>query len=130
MNNIDLLTRISRLAEKEPRYRKEAYLFILAALEHTISQLPSVRHLTGQELSRGIAEYARHQYGYMARAVLEHWGLRTTLDYGEIVYLLIQEGLMNKTEDDKKEDFERVYEFDTEFAWDHVKPSSFPERFE
>ena len=130
MTNIDLFTRIARLAEKEPRYRREAYLFILAALEYTVSQLPAVRHLTGQELSRGIAEYARLQYGYMARTVLEHWGLKTTLDYGEIVYLLIREGLMSRTEGDKKEDFEGVYDFTAEFAWEQVKPTSFPERFE
>ena len=130
MTNIDLLTRITRLAETDQRYKREAYLFILAALEYTVSQLPQTRHLTGQELSRGIAEYARVQYGYMARLVLERWGLKTTLDFGEIVYLLIREGLMSKTEEDTKEDFEGVYDFDSEFAWEQAKPTRFPERFE
>lgn len=129
MTNIDMIKCINRLAERDPRYKREAYLFILAALEYTVSQFPAVRHLTGQELSRGIADYARRQYGYMARAVLEHWGLRATLDYGEIVYLLIHEGLMSKTEEDRKEDFEGVYDFDTEFTWEQVKPTKYPERF-
>jgi uncharacterized repeat protein (TIGR04138 family) len=130
MNGIDMIASIHHLAETDPRYRREGYFFILAALEHTVSKLASVRHLTGQELSWGIADYARLQFGYMAKEVLGAWGIKTTLDYGEIVYLLIDAGLMNKTPEDKKEDFAEVYDFDSEFTWERVKPANYPERFE
>lgn len=129
MSHMEILARIIRVAEKDGRYKKEAYLFILTALEHTLEKLPKIRHLNGAELARGISECAREQYGYMARDVLEYWKIRNTLDYGEIVYLLIQEGLMSKTEGDKKEDFAEVYDFDSEFTWERSKPNSFPERF-
>jgi uncharacterized repeat protein (TIGR04138 family) len=85
--------------------------------------------MNGAELAWGIAEYAREHFGYMARDVLEHWKIRNTLDYGEIVYLLIKEGIMSKTDGDRKEDFADVYDFDTEFTWERSKPDSFPERF-
>ena len=129
ISNVEILKRISVIAERDKRYRKEAFFFILAALESTVSRLPQRRHLTGQELSKGIAEYAREQYGYMAKMVLENWGVKSTLDYGEIVYLMIEEGLMNKTDEDKKEDFVNVYNLDEEFNWENLKPSRFPERF-
>lgn len=117
ISNVELLRKITEVAEKDGRYKKEAFLFILAALEYTISKLPERRHLTGQEFSRGIADYARDQYGYFARTVLKYWGVTSTMDYGEMVYLLINIGLMNKTEEDKKEDFLGVYNFDEEFQW-------------
>ena len=129
ISNIELLRKISEISEKDGRYSKEGLLFILAALEYTISKLPERRHLTGQELSKGIAGYAREQYGYLAKTVLNNWGMQTTQDYGEIVYLLIDEGLMSKTEDDEKEDFADAYDFDEEFAWDKSRPVDFPERF-
>ncbi len=129
ISNIELLRKIAKISEKDGRYSKESFLFILASLEYTLSKLTKRRHLTGQELSKGIAEYAREQYGYLAKTVLNNWGLYTTLDYGEVVYLLINGGLMNKTEDDKKEDFADAYDFDEEFVWEKSKPKDFPERF-
>ncbi len=130
MSNKEMLKKIARLAERDMRYRKEAYLFILASLEFTVERLSEVRHLSGQELSRGIADYARVQYGFMAQDVLAHWGIRQTIDFGEIVYNLIQEGLMRRAEEDRKEDFDEVFQFPSEFSWEKAKPSRFPERFE
>lgn len=129
ISNIELLRNIVKISEEDGRYHKECFLFILAALEYTLSKLPERRHLTGQEFSKGVAEYAREQYGYLAKTVLNNWGLYTTLDYGEIVYLLINGGLMSKTEDDKKEDFANAYDFNEEFDWEKSKPKDFPERF-
>ena len=128
-SNIELLRKIADIAEKDGRYTKEGFLFILAGLEYTLSKLPKRRHLTGQELSRGLANYAREQYGYLAKTVLNNWGLYASLDFGEIVYLLIEDGLMSKTERDKKEDFADVFNFETEFAWEKSKPKKYPERF-
>ena len=129
ISNIELIRKISKIAEEDGRFSKEGFLFILAALEYTLSKLPERRHLTGVEFSRGVAEYAREQYGYLAKTVLNNWGITRTLDYGDIVYLLINESLMSKTEEDKKEDFGEVYDFDDEFNWEKSKPNEFPERF-
>ncbi len=129
ISNIELLRKISEIAENDGRFSKEGFLFILAALEYTILKLPERRHLTGEEFSIGVAKYAREQYGYLAKTVLNNWGITRTIDYGEIVYLLIDFGLMSKTEEDKKEDFGDIYDFNDEFAWEKSKPKEFPERF-
>ncbi len=125
ISNLELIRKITDLAEKDGRYHKESFIFILAAIEYTLSRLSERRHLTGQEFSKGIAEYAREQYGYLAQTVMAHWGITVTRDYGEIVYLLIGIGLMSKTEEDTIDDFFDVYDFDKEFDWPNTKPSDF-----
>jgi len=128
MSNSEILARITNISEQDRRYRKEAFLFVLVALEYTLSRLEIRRHLTGEELSRGIADFAREQYGCMAKMVLENWGVTTTGDFGEIVYLLIEHGLLSKTEEDSKEDFADIYLFDEEFGLDSLKLPDVPER--
>jgi uncharacterized repeat protein (TIGR04138 family) len=73
------------------------------------------RHLTGQELSLGIKDYVLQQFGPLARTVLEYWGIKTTFDFGKIVYYLIDAKLMTKTEEDSIDDFKDVYDFDEAF---------------
>jgi len=73
------------------------------------------RHVTGQELCEAIRRYALEQYGYMAKTVLNSWGVYSTGDFGEIVYNLIRIGQMRKTPQDRREDFDDVYQFDTAF---------------
>ena len=55
------------------------------------------------------------QYGYMAKVVLNNWGLRTTGDFGEIVYNLIGIGWMKKSASDERAHFDNVYDFDEAF---------------
>jgi len=129
MSNMDILDRVELIADTDGRYPKEALLFVMVALEYAVSQLPMRRHLSGQELSRGIAVFALDQFGYLAREVLGNWGITTTSDFGEIVYMLIDSGLLSKTEEDSKADFDAVFEFETEFVPDDIGPGEFPERF-
>ena len=49
----------------------------------------------------------------MAKTVLNSWGLHTTGDFGEIVFNLIRIGKMRKTRQDRREDFDDVYDFET-----------------
>ena len=70
------------------------------------------RHVTGQQLCEAIRQYAVQQYGMLAKNVLNEWGVRTTGDFGEIVFNLIEIGQMKKTDTDRREDFENVFDFD------------------
>jgi uncharacterized repeat protein (TIGR04138 family) len=126
---------IVRLLRKDPRYTIEAYQFVREALSYAQDVLnmgsggaeideeeefdPALaeieRHLTGQQLCEAIRKYALEQYGYMAKVVLNRWGVRETGDFGSIVYNLIDVGLMKKSEDDRREDFDDVYDFDDAF---------------
>lgn len=75
------------------------------------------RHVTGQELCEAMRRYAVEQYGYLAKSVLNHWGVRSTGDFGEIVFNLIEVEQMRKTPEDRREDFENVYDFDEAFQY-------------
>jgi uncharacterized repeat protein (TIGR04138 family) len=70
------------------------------------------RHVTGQELCEAIRRYALEQFGYMAKTVFHQWGIRSTSDFGEIVYNLIRIRQMRKTPDDRREHFDNVFDFD------------------
>ena len=122
-----------KLIREDRRYRLEAYLFVFEALtyaqkelqmgeeESTESveeeeQLSSQRHLTGQQLCEAIRLFALDQFGYMAKCVLNSWGVHRTGDFGEIVYNLIKIRQMRKTADDRREDFDDVYDFESAFC--------------
>ena len=86
----------------------------------------SESHLTGQELCEAIRINALEQFGYMALVVLRSWGLRTTSDFGEIVYNLIDIGVMNQSESDRREDFNDVYDLEQAFR-EEFRITNFPE---
>ena len=133
---------ISTLLREDPRYKLDAYILVYEGLAYaqkvlnwgterpeeeidpsTKSKAPKhdqppaqrERHLTGQELSEAIRIYALQQYGMMARLVLNNLGIYRTGDFGEIVYNLIRIGEMGKTKDDRREDFDDVYDFEEAF---------------
>lgn len=110
------LDAIDRIAAADPRYRREAYLFVVAAVEHVVRGLDAPRHVTGQELLEGIRQIALDRFGIMAKTVFEHWGVRTTEDFGHIVFHLVGAGLLSKTEEDSIRDFQAVYEFHDVFG--------------
>ena len=71
-----------------------------------------VRHISGQELCWALQQMAHRQYGRMAKLVLAGWGIHSTSDFGSIVYNLIRVGKMSKSETDRREDFDNVYDFE------------------
>jgi uncharacterized repeat protein (TIGR04138 family) len=104
------------IVEKDPRYKAEAYAFVHDALGYTWQRLDQRRHITGRELLEGIRHLALERYGRMAKAVFNSWGVRTTDDFGAIVFNLVDAGLLSKTEEDHIEDFHDVYDFDEAFV--------------
>jgi len=73
------------------------------------------RHVSGQELCEAMRVFAHEEYGYLAKCVLNEWGIESTGDFGEIVFNLIGIEQMRKTPHDRREDFEDVYDFDEGF---------------
>ena len=128
---------IAELLDKDRRYKYDAYVFVFEALSYAQSVLgmgaetasePTEldserdqqpegpqRHVTGQDLCQAVRQLALRQYGYMAKTVLNSWGVHATGDFGEIVFNLIRIGHMRKTPEDRREDFDNVYDFDTAF---------------
>lgn len=113
-----MLKKIEEILEKEPKYKFEAYSFVMAGLHFTVSRLPAPRHVTGRELCEGLRDYALEQFGPLARTVLEYWGIQSTIDFGKIVFLLIGAELLKKTEEDSVHDFENIYDFNQAFQYE------------
>jgi len=137
---------MAELLREDRRYKFDAYVFVFEALSYAQNVLglgsenasepvegPAEneqdepegpqQHVTGQELCQAIRQYALQQYGYLAKTVLNSWGIHSTGDFGEIVFNLIRIGRMRKTKDDRREDFDDVYDFDTAFRQDfEIKP--------
>lgn len=100
-----------RIGQQDGRYHERGYLFVLAALEYAQGKLPARRHLTGAELAWACRDFALEQFGLLAATVLSHWGIRRTEDLGQMVFTLIDVGLLARQPSDKREDFDRVYDF-------------------
>ena len=114
---------IEDLSEKDGRYSKAAYLFIYDALQYTVEKLgkeslpKQQRHVSGRELVQAISDYAMDQFGPLTASVFEHWGVRETRDFGEMVFNLVGANMMSKTDNDCIDDFVEVYAFEEEFDW-------------
>ena len=111
----EILDKIQKLIDRNYGYKFEAYSFVLAALHYTMMSLSTPRHISGQEFCDGLRRYAIDQFGPLARTVLEYWGVKETVDFGKIVFALVEVGLMRKTEEDTLEDFTGVYDFESAF---------------
>ncbi|MCE5302667.1 MAG: hypothetical protein LLF97_06095 [Planctomycetaceae bacterium] len=127
---------IAKLLQEDSRYPLDAYVFLFEALKYAQESLhlgqPSPteseadppeesspeHHVTGQELCEAIRQFALEQYGYMAKTVLNNWGIHRTGDFGEMVYNLIRIGMMRKTPSDTRDDFDDAYDFDVALRQD------------
>ena len=112
---IEFNKKIGEITEKDSRYKPDAYEFIMHALSFTQKKLKRKDHVTGRELLEGIREFGLEQYGPMTKTVFQHWGVKTTEDFGEIVFNMVENGLMGKTDKDSRDDFRNVYDFKEEF---------------
>ena len=136
----DAAASMADLLRQDRRYKLDAYAFVFESLRYGHEKLgmgapqpterskprrsraagaeppedddEAERHLTGQQLCEAIRQYALDQYGLMAKTVLNTWGVTKTGDFGEIVFNLIRVGQMRKTEHDRREHFDEVFDFD------------------
>ena len=106
---------MDRIRLRESRYDERAYLFVLSSLEYCQQRLPERRHITGRELSLACRDLARDRFGVMARLVLESWGVKGTSDIGDVVFALVDLGLLMSQPTDTREEFADVFDFDRAF---------------
>ena len=113
---------VRELARKDGRYSPEAFRFLFDSLEVAIrvagkeNEEGAARHVTGQEVVAGMREHALRTFGPLAAEVWRSWGVRETLDWGRIVFLLVEAGLLNRQETDTIEDFRDGFDFDEVFV--------------
>lgn len=122
-------SKITEIIKADGRYPLDAYAFLLneglpravkeiygesAAARSSTGPLEH-RHVTGRQLCLSLRDQAVKKWGMLARTVLESWNIRGTIDFGNMVYLLIKHNLMQKTAEDRLEDFQDVYDFNEAF---------------
>jgi uncharacterized repeat protein (TIGR04138 family) len=121
MHGISFDEELDKITTKDARYTREAYVFVREALDHTQKTVTKAakddgpRHVTGQELLGGIRDFALQQYGPMTLTVLNEWGIRTCEDFGEIVFNMVENSLLAKTDKDSRDDFKGAYHFEQAF---------------
>ncbi len=106
---------MDQIRMRERRFHEHAYLFVLMALEFCQSRLTERRHIAGRELAAACRDLALDRYGVLARLVLDHWGVRSTADIGDVVFTLVELNLLIRQPTDSRDDFHAVYEFDGAF---------------
>ena len=133
MQKIGFAEALDSIVASDPRYQREAYVFLRDALDYTTKQQKkakgaTVRHVAGPELLDGVRQYALKEFGPMVMTVFSHWGLKTTEDIGNMVFNLIAAGIFGKTEEDSIEDFKNVFDFDEAFVkpFEPAKPTETP----
>ena len=109
---------VEQIIERDPRYGKEAYIFLKEALEFTIKQKKRGKteagsHVNAGELLDGFRQLALKEFGPMVMTVLEYWGVRASYDVGQMVFNLIGAGVFGKTESDSVDDFDQSFGFST-----------------
>jgi len=111
---------LNKIVEHDPRYHRDAYTFLKEALEFTQKVVSranknQVRHINGQELLEGIKEYALASFGPMTPTVFAEWGIQSCEDFGNMVFLMVENNLLRKQDQDRPEDFKNAYSFDEAF---------------
>ena len=110
---------LGQLQRRNPRYAVEGYVFVLRGLHRRLAELEAPRHVSGVELAGSVRDLAIERFGLLARVVLEHWGIHSTEDIGEIVFLLVDHGVLTKEDNDRREDFADVFSFEDVFELDY-----------
>ncbi|MFI5336471.1 MAG: Minf_1886 family protein [Opitutales bacterium] len=126
MQDLEFTEVVELICKEDGRFDRKAYVFVRHALDHTVKELKKrqpdralkSQHVTGPELLQGIRSYALDQYGPLTKTVLNTWGVSHCSEFGDIVFNLIEYNVFSKTENDRREDFADLYDFDEAF----VKP--------
>lgn len=122
---------LKEILQRAGGYSPACFGFIREGLAHTVEMVhgnpedqtmlelglvEDSRHVCGRELCIGFRDYAIDRYGMLAKSVLNKWGIHQTVDFGNIIFAMVEAGLMRTTEEDSVDDFDDIYEFDDVFA--------------
>ncbi|HBA85046.1 MAG TPA: hypothetical protein DCZ95_13215 [Verrucomicrobia bacterium] len=111
---------LEQILKEDRRYHEHAYEFLREGLDFTMKALAKpaegeARHVSGQELLQGLRRFALQEFGPMAKTVLHRWGITRCEDFGEIVFNLVDKGVLGKNERDSRQDFTGGYDFEEAF---------------
>ncbi|MCF7729489.1 MAG: hypothetical protein K9M81_03875 [Chthoniobacterales bacterium] len=122
MQFLGLEQAVNIIVDKDTRYRRDAYFFLREVLDFTIKRrrknrkLNVTTHVSAVELVEGFRDRALQEFGPMAITVLDYWGIQSSSDIGEMVFHLIEIGILGKTENDTRASFAHLLDFKQVFV--------------
>ncbi len=128
MQDLEFSEIVALICKEDARFDRQSYTFVRQALDQTVKDLKrknpertgKSQHVSGAELLQGIRAYALEQYGPLSKTVLNTWGIQRCTDFGDIVFNLIEYNVFSKTENDRREDFSDIYDFNEAFVKPYV----------
>jgi len=104
-------------------YPVDAFVFLQEGLSFSVQRAHGARardktvnrHVSGKQLCQGLRDLALQKWGRLARTVLAKWGITCSMDFGRMVFAMVEAGLMQKTDDDTVEEFRNVFDFEYAF---------------
>ena len=121
MSGKDFSEVVDLVIKDDSRFGKGAYFFVRKALDFTVKEISESKevrtshHVSGQELLEGIRKYALDQFGPLTMTVFNEWNVTRCSDFGDIVFNLVEYGVLGKTDTDRREDFSDGYDFNSAF---------------
>ena len=123
---------LEQILAADPRYPRDAYLFVREALDYTQhladkenrrnakragSRPPAENHVTARQLLEGVRQFVLSPLGFgpMTITVFQDWGITDCRDFGNLVFNMVEAGLLKKTETDSRADFQDGYSFEEAF---------------
>lgn len=122
MDMLEAMQRLEAGIRTDGRYPPAAFEFLHRGVQHSSErvhgpvQSDKPRHVSGKQLCEGLRELAVNQWGPLAPLVLSTWNIRETRDFGEMVFLLSELGVLSLQAEDKRSDFDNVYDFRDAFS--------------
>lgn len=121
MQKMEFTEALDAIVANDPRYDRDAYIFLRDALDAALKQRKKkrteiLRHVSGSELLEGVKHLALREFGPMTTTVFDYWGIKECGDFGEMVFNLIRIGVFGKNESDSIEDFKNGYDFHETFV--------------
>ncbi len=112
---------IKRIMERDGRFEREAFFFLKEALDYTVQDesvksAENSKHVSASQLLYGFRDLGLKEFGPMAATLFDEWGITGCVDIGDMVFLLIQEGVFGKQDNDRQEDFVEVFTFENAFV--------------
>ncbi|MCO6456686.1 MAG: hypothetical protein J5I93_15415 [Pirellulaceae bacterium] len=97
------------------QYAADAWYFVLQVIPLTSDPTRKSNHVSAADFCWMLHDHALDRFGPRAAETLSGWGVRSTRDFGRIVYGLIDAGLILRSDEDRIEQFDDVFEFDQAF---------------
>ena len=118
---------VEQILREDQRFDPNAYRFVREGLDFTLKQQKrhggsGSRHVSGPELLDGLRQYTLKEFGPMAKVVLNEWGITRCEDFGQIVFNLVQKGVLGKSDSDRVEDFSEIFTFEEAFVKPFLPP--------